>query len=77
MEDLRKDLARILGFLTEEDIAVIAGVPVATVDDWRRRGNGPVHTKIGRSHYYDIADVRDFMLSCKKKISRVGMSRAL
>ncbi|WP_073267818.1 helix-turn-helix domain-containing protein [Pseudomonas punonensis] len=77
MENERNALAKTLGLMTENDLALIADVSVETIDDWRRRGNGPTYSTIGRAYYYDIADVRDFIISRKKEKSREGMIRAL
>jgi Helix-turn-helix domain len=43
-----------LGLLTEDDIAVIAGVEVKTVRQWRSERTGPPFTKIGRRPLYRV-----------------------
>jgi hypothetical protein len=44
-------------FLSNEALADRYEVPVNTVRDWRRRGTGPVATKVGGLVRYALADV--------------------
>ena len=43
-----------LGLLSEEDIAALADVDVATVRNWRAQRSGPPFTKIGRRPLYRV-----------------------
>lgn len=45
-------LAERLDCATEDDLAVLANVQLATVIDWRRRGEGPPYVKLGNVILY-------------------------
>ena len=58
--DVRERDSRVrsqLGLLSEEDVAAVADVDVATVRNWRAQRSGPPFTKIGRRPLYRIASV--------------------
>lgn len=59
----RRELARELGFMTEEQLSVLAGVKVSTVEDWRKRAKGPNFIRFGSSFYYAFSDVKEYMQS--------------
>jgi len=63
MEKDTAALAREMGFLTEEQVALLAKVKVDTLDDWSRRGKGPAYVRFGTSFFYDIDDLRLFLKS--------------
>jgi hypothetical protein len=47
--------------LTAEDVAALLSVPVTAVNDWRSRGVGIAHVKIGKFVRYHPEDVRKFV----------------
>lgn len=59
-------LAKEMGFLTEEQVALLAKVKVETLDDWRRRGKRPDYVRFGTAIFYDIEDLRLFLKSRKR-----------
>lgn len=63
MEKDTAALAREMGFLTEEQVALLAKVKVDTLDDWRRKGEGPAYVRFGTAVFYDIDDLRLFLKS--------------
>jgi predicted site-specific integrase-resolvase len=50
-----------LGFLTEEDFRVLAGVNAATVAAWRHRGQGPAFVRVGRRVFFPQSAVAAYM----------------
>jgi hypothetical protein len=50
-------LAASMDCLTEEDLALLAGVKLSTVLAWRKRGQGPAYVLFGRQVLYPRADV--------------------
>ncbi|WP_060613563.1 MULTISPECIES: helix-turn-helix transcriptional regulator [Pseudomonas] len=73
----RDELAISLGFLTEDQVAMLAQVSNSTVLDWRKRGNGPPYTRFGSGYFYDISDVKTHLTSLKKERSREAILRAI
>ena len=73
----RDSLANGLGFMTEEQLALLAMVKPSTVEDWRKRGNGPSYTRFGSAYFYDINDVRDHLKSLTKQKSREAILRSI
>jgi hypothetical protein len=67
---LRDKLANSLGFVTESQLAVLADVKITTVEDWRKRGNGPSFTRFGMSHLYSLNDVKEHLSSLAKGRSK-------
>jgi DNA-binding transcriptional MerR regulator len=53
-------------YLSNEDLAARYDVPVPTVRDWRRRGLGPVATKLGGLVRYAFEDVLAWEQDCRE-----------
>ena len=70
-------LANGLGFMTEEQLALLAMVKPSTVEDWRKRGNGPSYTRFGSAYFYDINDVKEHLRSLTKQKSREAILRSI
>lgn len=47
--------------LTSQEVADLLGVPLRTVQDWRRLRRGPKFARIGRHARYTAADVAAFI----------------
>jgi hypothetical protein len=73
----RNTLANELGFMTEDQVALLAMVKPATVEDWRKRGNGPSYTRFGSAYFYDINDVKEHLKSLTKHKSREAILRSI
>ncbi|MFJ6831429.1 helix-turn-helix transcriptional regulator [Streptomyces sp. NPDC091209] len=52
-------------YLEPEDIAVIFGVSLETVYQWRKKRTGPPGFRIGKHLRYDPADVRAYVTERK------------
>ena len=48
------------------DVASLIGVPVATMYEWRTRGRGPVAYRFGKHLRFAIADVEEWIESCRE-----------
>ncbi|MCD1608598.1 helix-turn-helix transcriptional regulator [Stutzerimonas kunmingensis] len=79
MEKDTAALAKEMGFLTEEQVALLAKVKVETLDEWRRRGKGPDYVRFGTAVFYDISDIKAHLLSIKKTVGcgREAMLRSI
>jgi hypothetical protein len=73
----RNNLANELGFLTVELVALLALFKPATVEDWRKRGNGPSYTRFGTAFFYDINDVKEHLKSLTKQKGREAILRSI
>jgi hypothetical protein len=49
--------------------AQMAGIPVATLAQWRWRGVGPAYLKLGRHVRYDWADVEQWLAAQTRNAS--------
>lgn len=58
-----RDLATTLGYLTDDDLALLAGVKLSTLEAWRKRHTGPSYVLIGANYLYPVAAVADFLAS--------------
>jgi predicted DNA-binding transcriptional regulator AlpA len=47
---------------TIQDVSAFLQVPVGTLYQWRHKGYGPPAWRLGRSHRYDAAEVRRWLL---------------
>lgn len=74
---MRNTLANELGFMTEDQVALLAMVKPATVEDWRKRGNGLIYTRFGSAYFYDINDVKEHLKSLTKQKSREAILRSI
>lgn len=74
---IRDSLANGLGFMTEEQLALLAKVKISTVEDWRKRGNGPTYTRFGSAFYYEIDEVKEHLKSLTRHRSREAILRSI
>ncbi|WP_194787567.1 hypothetical protein [Pseudomonas sp. UFMG81] len=70
-------LANKAGYLTEDQIAMLAKVKPATLEDWRKRGNGPAYVRFGTSYLYSIENLTDHLNSLEKQRSREAIIRSI
>ena len=47
------------------DVASLIGVPVATMYEWRTRGKGPAAYRFGKHLRFSVADVAEWIESCR------------
>lgn len=52
-------------FLSQEDVSVILGFTCSHLAILRHRGTGPTFRKVGKSISYDIADLFNYIDSCR------------
>lgn len=50
-------------WMTPEELSIYIGIPVATLYQWRYRGEGPPAAKVGRHLRYQRRDVDDWLTS--------------
>lgn len=55
--DQAAGLRRTLGIMLPEELAMALHVSDHSIHAWRRAGEGPQHTRLGRRVYYRVADV--------------------
>ncbi|WP_157384023.1 hypothetical protein [Pseudomonas asplenii] len=60
VERERARLAESLGYLTESQLAMLAGVKKSTLESWRKRSKGPVSILFGNEPLYSIGNVKTF-----------------
>ena len=48
-------------FITENEVALITGLSVHTLRNWRFMGKGMPYCRVGRAIRYDYSDVIEFM----------------
>lgn len=66
VEAKRQCIARALGFLTAEEVALLAGVKASTLMSWRKRRIGPVYAQFGNEQLYLLEDVSTYLKQIKK-----------
>ncbi|MGH9491476.1 MAG: helix-turn-helix transcriptional regulator [Terriglobales bacterium] len=54
-----------MDLLTPSEVAKLLRLPVATLAQWRYRGQGPPFLRLGRVVRYDAADVAKFVQARK------------
>lgn len=59
-----------LGLWTPDEVASAVGIKVETLAKWRAAGNGPVYTKLGKSVFYRMEDLKSWISH-----QRLGMNR--
>lgn len=64
------------GMIGKAELAKFLDIPESTLDHWASRGGGPPFHGIGNHKKYLPADVRDWLLTCRKEISRDGQRGA-
>lgn len=57
------DLARMVNCFDEESFAFLAGVKLATVEAWRKRGKGPEYILCGCNYLYPIPAIERYLAS--------------
>lgn len=62
-----------MAHLRTADLVGEYGIPEATWRWWRHRGEGPKSFKLGRTVFYDQADVAAWVASQKLATARGGM----
>lgn len=62
------NLARLVGCLSEQEFASLAGVKTETIDSWRRHGKGPDYVLLGRSYLYPLESVRQYIAGKTKEM---------
>lgn len=60
VERERAKLAESLGYLTEAQVAMLAGVKKSTLESWRKRSKGPDSILFGNEPLYSIGTVKSF-----------------
>lgn len=54
-------LRNAIGILTIEDVSALLGITKFALQQWRFFGQGPKYVKLGRSIYYRIVDLREWI----------------
>ena len=60
LERERARLAESLGYLTEGQVALLAGVKKSTLESWRKRAKGPDSILFGNEPLYPVRDVKGY-----------------
>lgn len=60
-EGQRRELARLLDCLTDQDLQTLAGVLPSTTEAWRKRGTGPAYTRLGTTFLYPRKAVAQYI----------------
>lgn len=58
VERERARIAESLGYLTESQVAMLAGVKKSTLESWRKKSKGPESILFGNEPLYSTGDVR-------------------
>ena len=56
----RARIAESLGYLTESQVAMLAGVKKSTLESWRKKSKGPESILFGNEPLYSAGDVRAY-----------------
>ena len=62
-DDRSRQLQSEMGLMSEEDLALLIGVKLDTLQVWRSEGAGPAYCKLGRAVFYRRADVHNWIQS--------------
>ena len=60
MSEGGRDIRVNLGLLSEDDLCVMLGVRLQTLQTWRSNKVGPDYVKLGKSVFYRADDVREW-----------------
>jgi len=60
------------GYLNESELAAEIGRSIVTLRLWRRKGDGPPFTRIKRTAYYKIENVRRWIDAQHRKQPRIA-----
>ena len=55
--------------LTPEEVAVVTGLSIDTLAQWRSQRRGLPYLKIGRAVRYDPSDVQAYLEGCRVSVS--------
>lgn len=78
LERERARLAESLGYLTESQVAILAGVKTSTLESWRKRSKGPESILFGNEPLYSIDVVKGYFASlANAKSDRTHIRAAL
>jgi len=50
-----------VGLITPEELSKALNIAVQTLAGWRSAGTGPAYTKLGKSVFYRLADVQEWI----------------
>jgi hypothetical protein len=70
----RRQLALMLGYLTDEDVQVLGRVKAETTEAWRKRHVGPEHVMFGNVPLYPQAGVKADLERRAEERRRASMS---
>ena len=74
-DEKRQGIARALGYLTAEELAILADVKISTLEAWRKRKQGPQHIQFGNNPLYSIFEVKRFLEELYSKERETNGSR--
>lgn len=77
MDEMRGEMAKMLGFFTENQIAVLAGVKLSTLESWRKHGKGPDYVRFGNAYFYSLDTVKEFLKGLQKSDARDHIRRTI
>jgi len=60
------------GYLNESELAAQIGRSIVTLRLWRRKGDGPPFTRIKRTAYYSVENVRRWIDAQHRKQSKAA-----
>ena len=55
--------------LTAEEVAVLTGLAVQTLAQWRSQKRGITYLKVGRAVRYHLSDVQQYLEGCRVSVS--------
>jgi len=58
----------VLGIIAEEELAAAIRVTVQTLATWRSEGRGPKYAKLGRSVFYRVSDLHEWIADCMEGV---------
>ncbi|WP_131189355.1 helix-turn-helix transcriptional regulator [Stutzerimonas kirkiae] len=73
----QQEIARSLGFLTDTELALLAGVQETTLEAWRKRNTGPSYVYFGNQHLYPLDSVREYLAQRVRSGKRKNVAEML
>lgn len=67
-------LRLLIGLLTEEDMVLLLGVSEHTLQYWRQHAKGPDYAKLGKSVYYPVDGVVEWVSANVRKGTQIEVS---
>jgi hypothetical protein len=55
------------GYVTRENLAAQLGKSMRTIDRWEQHRAGPPRVLVGKTIFYRVESVRDWLLSCEQR----------